>query len=224
MRSRRPIVAIDGPAGSGKSTVGRRVAEELGFVYVDTGLMYRAVGWVALRFQAAPETEDEIGRWFRELGISFEASEGKFRVLSFGREINEELRQPEVGLYASRYAAYPAVRRFLWRMQRKLGEKGGIVLDGRDIGTVVFPEAEYKFFLDASPEERAKRRYLELQARGQKVSLEEVLQEIRIRDQHDSQRVLAPLQRAEDAVVINTTGLEIEEAVRAILGVIRSSG
>jgi cytidylate kinase len=213
MASRPFILAIDGPAGAGKSTVARRVAERLGFRLVDTGAIYRAVALLA-RNRGWSE-EAEIVPALAMLDLVF--AEG--RVLLEGADVSLEIRQPDISLRASRVSAMPGVRRGLLALQRKVAlETGaGAVLEGRDIGTVVFPDADLKVFLTASIDERARRRCEELAGRGIVQPLESVKEEIRIRDEQDSKREVAPLRAADDAVLVDTTGREADEVVQEIV-------
>ena len=208
-----PVVAIDGPSGAGKSTIARLLAERLGFLYIDTGAMYRAVALAVKRAGIPPEDEDSLAALCRGLEISFERRDGCYRVLADGVDISEEIRTPEISLLTSRISAKKAVREVLLHEQRRLGRSGNVVLEGRDIGSVVFPDAEVKFYLSASPEERGRRRYLELRDRGEDVDLEQTIADVTDRDTRDKQRKHAPLKKAEDAVEIDSTGLSIEEVL-----------
>lgn len=217
----RPVVAIDGPAGAGKSTVTRRVAEALGYTVVDTGALYRTVA-LACQRQGVPWYEERhVGHVAAELAtgdaLRMFQEEGKTRVLLHGEDVSAAIRTQEMGRGASLVSALPTVREALLELQRQLGRDGGVVLEGRDIGSVVFPDAEAKFFLTASAEVRAERRQAELQASGHAVSLEQVLQEVRERDRRDSERPIAPLVRAVDAELIDSSHLSIDEAVARIV-------
>lgn len=223
---KRPIVAIDGPAGAGKSTVARRLAEQLGYVLVDTGAMYRAVALAALR-AGVPWNDGErvaaLARGIvgaRSLGFSRDEALG-VRVALAGEDISEAIRTPEVAQGASTVSADPGVRAALLDLQRQAGQGGGVVLEGRDIGTVVFPEAEVKFFLTASPETRARRRHEELVARGQMVTFDETLAEVKERDARDEGRAVAPLRQAEGAVLVDSTSLSVDETVAAMFAKVR---
>jgi cytidylate kinase len=213
---KRVIVAIDGPAGAGKSTIARRLAERLGFTYIDTGAMYRAVGLWALR-QGLDVTDmhrmDQLAR-----AASIELLPGSKIVLN-GEDVSAAIRTPEVSDAASKVSVIPGVRRALVEKQRALAETTSVVMEGRDIGTVVFPHAEVKIFLDAEAEERARRRYREAPQDG---TVEQVAREMRERDQRDRSRAEAPLQQAPDAVYVDSTGLTPEEVEEAILKVIRA--
>uniref|UniRef100_A0A7C4GJP2 Cytidylate kinase n=1 Tax=Fervidobacterium thailandense TaxID=1008305 RepID=A0A7C4GJP2_9BACT len=209
-------IAIDGPAGSGKTTVARLVAQRLGISYLDTGAMYRIVG-LHLSRKGANVKSSSLKDYLTDLRIEY--TDGNFYVN--GTPVGEEIRTPEAGMYASLYAAHPDVREFLTRIQKEICKERNIVAEGRDIGTVVIPDAEVKIFLVASPEVRAKRRYFELIAKGYKVQYEDVLREIIERDQNDSKRDIAPLSKAVDAVEIDTSDLSIEEVVDMIIKLVR---
>jgi len=209
----RPIIAIDGPAGAGKSTVARKLAEKLGFVLVDTGALYRTVALAAKRanvdFADATKTA-EIAQKLAENG-SIRLAPGK--VFLDGEDVSSAIRTPEISMGASAVSAHAGVRGALLAMQRKAGGGGGVVLEGRDIGTVVFPNAEKKFFLTARPEVRARRRCDELRAKGQSADYESVLRDVIARDDQDSNRAVAPLKRAGDAELVDTSDMTIDEAV-----------
>jgi cytidylate kinase len=217
-------IAIDGPAGSGKSTVGRRVAALLGYLYLDSGAMYRAVALKALERKIPLENESHLVALARETHIELKAptqeqetARLKNRVFLDGREVTEEIRTAEVTQAASRLATIAGVREVLVAEQQRAGQGGGVVMEGRDIGTVVFPDAELKIFLEASPETRAQRRWKEHQEKGEKMTLLEVLQEVRERDKRDRERQISPLVRAKDAVLIDNTAMGIEETARLIV-------
>ncbi|KUK12680.1 MAG: Cytidylate kinase [Moorella sp. 60_41] len=220
----RDNIAIDGPAGAGKSTVARQVAEKLGYLYIDTGAMYRALTWKAL--SQGLDLSDEEGLSALAASTSLELkplASGVTAVFCDGRDVTRQIRSPEVSQTVSRVAAVPGVRRELVKHQRKMAAGGGVVMDGRDIGTHVLPEAAYKFFLTASLEERARRRWRELVSQGKGVTLEQVKEEIAERDRRDSRRPVAPLRPAPDAVVIDTTDLSPEEVTAHILCIIRQT-
>jgi cytidylate kinase len=217
-------IAIDGPAGSGKSTVARRVAALLGYLYLDSGAMYRAVALKALERKIALENDAQLVALARETHIELkaptleqEAAGLKNRVFLDGREVSEKIRTGEVAQAASRLATIAGVREVLVSEQQRAGQGGGVVMEGRDIGTVVFPNAELKIFLDASPETRAERRWKEHQEKGDDLTLLEVLQEVRERDKRDRERTVSPLVRAKDAVLIDNTAMGIEETARLIV-------
>lgn len=217
------IVAIDGPAGSGKSTTARRVAEGLGWVYLDTGSMYRAVALAFLEAGAA-FTEESAHELLPDLALDVRVAGTRTIVSLNGADVSEKIRTPEVDEAASRVSALEPVRQHMVAEQRRVATKlahAGVVVEGRDIGTVVFPEAQVKVFLVAGIEERAKRRHRELAARGEHVPLENVLDEIGLRDDRDRGRAIAPLRQAEDAVTIDTTGLSLTEQVQAVTRLIK---
>ena len=213
------LLAIDGPAGAGKSTVSREVARRLGFTMIDTGALYRTVALAAVRAGIDQEDEDRLAELLSRIEIRLDGD----RVFLDGEDVSRAIRTPEISLGASRVSAVPAVRQGLLRLQRELGRAAprGAVLEGRDIGTVVFPDADAKFFLTASVEQRAKRRYEELRSRGEEVTLEEVLADQTRRDRRDSERTLAPLRPAEDALVVDSSGRSIEDVVGEIVGIVR---
>lgn len=217
-----PIVAIDGPAGAGKSTVARRVADELGFVLVDTGALYRAVALAAKRNQVPFDDGKGVGALAQELvrarSITFERDPARgVRVMLAGEDVSEAIRTPDVGMGASTVSAHPEVRAALLDIQRQAGNAGGVVLEGRDIGTVVFPDAELKIFLTAKAEVRGQRRYDELRGRGEVVTYEQTLADVQRRDQQDTSRAAAPLRCADDAIEIDSSALSIDEAVKIVV-------
>ena len=212
------IIAIDGPVGSGKSTLARRVAQMLGYVYVDTGAMYRALALKALRRGLAFDGNDEnLVSLARETRIDLRAEDGTQRVFLDHQDVTAAIRTPEVSQAASKIAVNPGVRHVLVAEQRRAGEQGGVVMEGRDIGSVVFPDAELKIFLTASPETRAERRWREHQQKGDAIDLQRTLEEIRERDRRDQGRTTSPLVRAPDAVVVDSTAMEPEEVARLVV-------
>jgi cytidylate kinase len=218
MRMKKPIVAIDGPAGAGKSTVARKVAEALGFVLVDTGALYRTVALAAKRRDVAWTDANATGGVARELAEkNLIVLEPGGRVLLAGEDVSKEIRTPDVSMGASTVSAYPDVRAALLDMQRNAGKNGGVVLEGRDIGTVVFPNAEKKFFLTARPEVRARRRCDELRTKGQDADYEATLAEVIKRDDQDTNRAVAPLKQAADAEYVDTSDMTIDDAVKLIV-------
>lgn len=218
LRNRRPIVAIDGPAGAGKSTVTRLAAEALGLLYLDTGAMYRAVTWLVMRSGIGLGDEPAIAELVSQCHIEFKVEKSSARIEINGEDVTEAIRSSEVTAQVSAVAAQPAVRSFMVKQQREYGRQGGIVAEGRDIGTNVFRDAELKIFLTASLSERARRRLLELKERGQgEVSLQQLEREIAERDLKDSTREVAPLRKAADAVEVQTDGLSVEEVLGTIV-------
>lgn len=221
-RSRGLVVAIDGPAGAGKSTVSRRVAARLGYTLVDTGALYRAIALAAREAGVSWDDAAALATLADGLSIELQRSEEGARVLVDGRDRSTDIRTPEISQGASIVSAHGPVREALLGLQRRLGAEGGVVLEGRDIGTVVFPDAEVKIFLTASDGERARRRQAELDARGTTQPIEVVLSEIRERDRRDSTRPVAPLRQADDAVAVDTTALGLEEVVERLVAIVRA--
>ncbi|MDD2319391.1 MAG: (d)CMP kinase [Geobacteraceae bacterium] len=215
------VVAIDGPSGAGKSTVARLLAERLGYLYIDTGAMFRTVALAVKQANISPEDEQALAAVCRELEIAFERRDGAYRVLANGKDVSEAIRTPEISLLTSRISTKKAVRDVLLHEQRRMGQDGNVVLEGRDIGSVVFPDAEVKFFLSASPEERGKRRFLELQAKGEKVTLEQTIAEVAARDAQDEQREHAPLRRANDAYLVDSDGISVDEVLGRMEKIVR---
>ena len=217
-RSRGVVVAIDGPAGAGKSTASKRVAERLGYTLVDTGAMYRSVALVAVERGLDLDSEAVVSEIARTIDLELESKpSGAVRVYVDGRDVSELIRDPQISSAASRVSRHVAVRDALVAQQRRLGAAGGVVLEGRDIGTVVFPDAEVKVFLTASPEERARRRVAELVAKGHDVDYDETLDQIRERDRLDESREIAPLKPADDALRLDSTDLGLDEVVERIV-------
>lgn len=214
-------VAIDGPAGAGKSTIARSVAKELGFIYVDTGALYRAIGLHALKNGADPKVQEQVKPLLSGLTVRLCFVDGEQRVLLNGEDVSEQIRTPEVSMAASGVSALKSVREFLFELQRSMAKENDVVMDGRDIGTVVLPNAQVKIFLTATPQERARRRHRELLEKGAQVSYGEVLADLQKRDYDDSHRAIAPLKPAADAVVVNTTTLNLQESIQLLLGIIR---
>lgn len=215
------VIAVDGPAGAGKSTVARRVAAALNYLYIDTGAMYRAIALAVLEEGVGPDDGAAVERLARGLDVELVPSAAGNRVLLEGRDVTERIRAPEVSAAVSQVAALPGVRRRMVQLQRRLAAGGGVVMDGRDIGTVVFPDADVKVFLTASAEERARRRWLELRAAGHAPSLDNIRANIESRDRLDSTRDVAPLRKAEDAVEIDTTDKTVDEVVDQVLELVR---
>jgi cytidylate kinase len=217
----KPIIAIDGPSGVGKSTLSKLLAGKLGLVNLDTGAMYRAVALAAVRRSIDLDDEAALGRLAASVVIDFVRNAGSERVLLDGEDVSAAIRTPEISLLTSKVSACPSVREALVRRQRELCIRGGFVLEGRDIGTVVFPEADVKFFLVASAEERGRRRFLELQAKGVTVDLAKTIAEVEARDLADSARSHSPLRQADDAVAIDTTAMGIEQVLNEMLALVR---
>ncbi|MBU5481923.1 (d)CMP kinase [Blautia sp. MSJ-19] len=215
-------IAIDGPAGAGKSTIARRVAKELSFIYVDTGAMYRAMAFYLLREGVDRNNTELIGDTCQNAEISIEYQDGEQIVLLNGENVNAYLRTEEVGNMASVSSAVPRVREKLLSLQRKLAKDMSVVMDGRDIGTTILPDADVKIYLTASSLPRARRRYLELQEKGETCNLDEIQKDIEERDQRDMNREISPLRQADDAVLVDSSDLTIEQVVDRILEIFRS--
>jgi cytidylate kinase len=219
-------IAIDGPAASGKSTIAKRLADDLGYLYFDTGVMYRAITWVALERDGSVDDEAGVAALAESVQIDVRPpsqEDGRdCDVLADGEDITWHIRRPEVDANVSVVAAYPGVRDALTAQQRRIGQRGEVVMVGRDIGTVVLPDADLKVYLDASVEERARRRYDELVARGDEISFEKVLSAMKKRDEIDSNRAVAPLRAASDAVVIDTDDLAIDQVVAKVIALVQS--
>ena len=215
-------IAIDGPSGAGKSTLARSAAAELGYLYVDTGAIYRTIGYYAHANHIDPKDEQAVASALPQVRVELTyGDDGLQHMLLNGQDVTKEIRLPEISLCASAVSAHPGVRAFLLEMQRELARTHNVIMDGRDIGTVVLPDADVKIFLTASPEARARRRMLELEQRGTPEPYKKILKEIEQRDWDDSHRATAPLRQAEDAVLLDTTELNFEESREALLKLIR---
>lgn len=221
-------IAIDGPSGAGKSTMAKRLAKELGYIYVDTGAIYRTLGLFALSRGVSPADAGAVEALLPEAVIHMNYGDDGLQHMYLGgapeqggEDVTAAIRTQEVSDAASKVSAIPAVRAFLLEMQREMAERSSVVMDGRDIGTVVLPNADVKIFLTASPEDRARRRYLELLERGSAADYETVLREVVERDERDSGRAAAPLRQAEDAALVDTSGMSLEESFQALLNLIR---
>ena len=216
------LITIDGPSGAGKTTVSRRLAERLGYTYVDTGALYRAVALVAMSEGCASDDDTSLAEICRHLALKFENSSKGLRLYADEEDITERIRTPEIAMFASAVSARPIVRESLLNVQREMGKRGGVVFEGRDMGTVVFPGADIKFYLDADLDTRALRRYKEFAGRHAGISLSEVREAMKKRDEDDSSRVIAPLKPAHDAIGIDSRCLKIEQVVEAMLRHIRA--
>lgn len=214
-------IAIDGPSGAGKSTIAKRLAATLGFVYVDTGAMYRTVGLATLRRGIKSEDTAAVIAALSDIDVSIAYVDGAQRVFLNGEDVSDQIRTPEVSMAASTTSAIPEVRKFLFETQQKLARENNVIMDGRDIGTVVLPSAKVKIFLSASVEDRARRRYDELKEKGMDVSFEDVLEDMKQRDYNDSHRDVAPLKPADDAVSVDTTGNTLEESVALLESIVK---
>ena len=209
-------IAIDGPSGAGKSTIARRVAQMLGFIYVDTGALYRAVALYMLENGILPSDASAVPNALKDVRLSIDYMDGVQRIYLGGRDVSEDIRRPELSLAASSVSAIPEVRAFLLETQRGFAKNSNVIMDGRDIGTTVLPNADLKIFLTATPEDRALRRFREQREKGFDVDFDSLLADINTRDYNDSHRAISPLTRAPDAVLIDTTGNELEKSVKII--------
>lgn len=225
MTERKPIIAIDGPAGAGKSTIAKSLARRLGYLFINTGAMYRAVAWQALNDGIPLEDAERVGRLATDLRIELAGAVDAMRVLVNGRDISDEISAPHISQAASLVSAIPAVRRALVARQQEMGRAGGVVMEGRDIGTQVFPDAEIKIYLDATSDARAERRFAEDQARGVALaSLEQMKADIEQRDTRDKTRADSPLEQAADAIYLDSSAMTIDEVVEKILKTLSERG
>lgn len=214
-------VALDGPAGAGKSTVAKGAAKELGFIYVDTGALYRTVGLKFLRDGYTTELDCDIESVLKTIEVNIRFIDGVQHVFLNGEDVSDEIRTPEASMMASAVSAKPPVRAFLLEMQRKLAKENNVLMDGRDIGTVVLPDATLKFFVTASVSERADRRFRELKEKGMDVNYDDIYKDIETRDYNDSHREIAPLKPADDSIIFDTTGNTLEESVDKLVNMIK---
>lgn len=217
-------VAIDGPAGAGKSTISRKAAETLGYIYIDTGALYRTVGLAVLRKGIDIDNPEDIVTVLTEdLTVELKFIDGAQRMFLNKEDVSDFIRTPEASMAASRVSAVPEVRKFLFDLQKKMARENNCIMDGRDIGTVVLPDAKVKIFLTASPEARAERRYKELVEKGMDVKIEDVLADINERDYNDSHRAIAPLKQADDAILCDTSELTLEDSISLIINTIKDN-
>lgn len=214
-------IAIDGPAGAGKSSVAKAVAAKLGFIYVDTGALYRSIGVNALKNNIATDDKDSVIALLPSTKVELRYVDGTQRVILCGEDVSETIRLPEASMAASNVSAIPEVRAFLLDLQRDMAKNNNVIMDGRDIGTVILPDADYKFFLTASAKVRADRRFKELKEKGVNVDYNELLEEIKQRDYNDSHRATAPLKQADDAILIDSSNMTLEESIEAIVSRIK---
>ena len=217
-------IALDGPAGAGKSSIAKRAAKALGYIYVDTGAFYRTIGLAAARAGVEPQPSAEVDNLLSRITVSLEFNEqGEQVVLLDGEDVSDLIRTPEASMMASKISAVPSVRAYLLELQRNMARTHNVIMDGRDIGTVVLPDAKVKIFLTASPEARAERRCKELVEKGMDVTYEEVLRDVKQRDYNDTHREISPLKPAEDSILVDTTALDFEQSVEAVLNVIKEN-
>ena len=214
-------IAIDGPGGAGKSTVAKAVAAKLGIIYVDTGALYRTIGYFVRSRDIDPHDEDSVGACLKDITIAVGHENGTQRVYLNGEDLGDKIRTPEMSMYASAVSAIPSVRAFLLETQKDIARKNSVIMDGRDIGTVILPDADVKIFMTASAECRAKRRYDELRAKGIDASYEDVLAEMNERDSNDSNRKIAPAKAAADAILFDTSGMTFDESVDGVISIIK---
>lgn len=214
-------IAIDGPAGAGKSSVAKLVSKKLGYIYVDTGALYRTVGLYSIRKGIDTKDAEAVTETLKDIEVKLGFVDGAQHVFLNGEDVSEAIRTPEASMGASNVSAIPAVRTFLFDLQRDIAKNNNCIMDGRDIGTVVLPDAQIKLFLTASPEARAQRRYKELVEKGEKVDFQDVLDDINKRDYQDSHREIAPLKQAEDAVLVDNSGCNLEEGAELLLSIIK---
>ena len=213
-------IAIDGPAGAGKSTIAKAAAKKFGFIYVDTGALYRSIAYYAINHGADTQNAEQVIAMLSDITPELKYIDGVQHVFVNGEDVSDKIRTPEVSMGASNVSAIPAVRDFLFELQRKIARENNVVMDGRDIGTVVLPDAELKIYLTASAEERARRRHAELTEKGENVSFEEVLADVNQRDYNDMNREIAPLKQAADAVLCDTTEVDLQGAIDMLCGII----
>lgn len=217
-------IALDGPAGAGKSSIAKRAAKALDYIYVDTGALYRTIGLAATRSNVEPKSSKEVNELLSEIKVDLTFNDkGEQIVLLNGEDVSGEIRTPEASMTASKISAVPSVREYLLDLQRNMAKAHNVIMDGRDIGTVVLPDAQIKIFLTASPEARAKRRYKELCEKGMNVKYEDVLSDVIQRDYNDTHRDVAPLKPAEDSITVDTTELDFEQSVDKIISVIKEN-
>ena len=222
--TKKPVIAIDGFSSTGKSSISKIIAKKLGLIHMDTGALYRGITFYAIQNCLNPDKTIDISKLLSslaEMKLEFQNVDGELQLFLNGKNIDKEIRFPQVSDYVSQVAKEADVRNFLLKTQRDIANKGGIIMDGRDIGTVVLPDADYKFFMTASQDERARRRFLELQAAGEKTDIETVKQNLISRDKIDSERELSPLKQADDAVLIDNTNINKEETIALILSFIK---
>ncbi|MCL2019976.1 MAG: (d)CMP kinase [Oscillospiraceae bacterium] len=217
-------IAIDGPVGAGKSTIAKECAKRLGIVYMDTGALYRAVGVYCKESGVDAYDEEAVADYLKNINIKIRLADGVQYIIINDKDITDRIRTPEASMLASKVSSYGAVRAFLLDLQRDFAANNSVIMDGRDIGTVILPKADVKIFLSADAEERARRRYDELVGKGQSVNFDDVLKDLEKRDRNDSSRANAPLKQADDAILLNTTGFTFNESVERVMQIIKSKG
>ena len=221
MSNKVVAIAIDGPAAAGKSTFAKAIAASMGFIYVDTGALYRAIGYYAYDKVDSTKNAEAVSALLGEIDIQIKYIEGTQRIFLNGKDVSDDIRSPEMSMAASNVSAIPAVRAFLLDLQRRLAAENNVVMDGRDIGTVILPNAQVKIFLTASPEERARRRMLEYENKGQVVNYDQLLEEIKQRDYNDSHRATAPLKQADDAVLVDSTEMSFNQVLEKVTSIVK---
>lgn len=215
-------IALDGPAGAGKSSIAKKAANTLDFIYVDTGALYRTIGLAATRLNVLPESSDKLNKMLSQISVDLTFNENNEQiVLLDGEDVSNYIRTPEASMMASKISAVPEVREYLLDLQRNMAKAHNVIMDGRDIGTVVLPDAQVKIFLTASPQARAERRYKELCEKGMNINYQDVLNDVITRDYNDSHRKTAPLKKADGCIVVDTTNLNFEQSVQKIISVIK---
>lgn len=214
-------IAIDGPSGAGKSTLSRRLAKSLGFLYVDTGALYRAVGLYIYENGILPDDEGSVVKALDNVKVELKYADGEQAVILNGKNVSDDIRKHEISEYASKVSAMPEVRKFLFETQRSIAKRNNVIMDGRDIGTVVLSDAQIKIYLTATAEDRAKRRFNELKERGQNVNFEQIYHDVIERDERDINREIAPLRQADDALLVDTTGFSFEKSYNKLLSIIK---
>lgn len=214
-------IAIDGPSGAGKSTLSRRLAKSLGFLYVDTGALYRAVGLYIYENGILPDDEGSVVKALDNVKVELKYADGEQAVILNGKNVSDDIRKHEISEYASKVSVLPEVRKFLFDTQRSIAKRNNVIMDGRDIGTVVLSDAQIKIYLTATAEDRAKRRFNELKERGQNVNFEQIYHDVIERDERDINREIAPLRQADDALLVDTTGFSFEKSYNKLLSIIK---
>lgn len=221
MDKKKINIAIDGPAGAGKSTIAKGISKKLGFIYVDTGALYRAIAYYVLKKGKDPSLESNVEPFLSKIAVELKFIDGEQRVFVNDEDVSDKIRTPEVSMGSSAVSAIPKVREFLFELQRKIARENDVIMDGRDIGTVVLPNADLKIFLTATPEERARRRYNELKDKENSPTYEKILADIKIRDYNDSNRAVAPLKQADDAILLDTTDLSLEDSINKVVELVK---